>query len=644
MIVSAAGDALWDIHLCPAATRFFAARREAEFAVLTTKLLVDRTPIGHHRSTQCNSAGLLHLIFVNMESLKKNTPQPSPSFVLCNVARSAQRSCVFSRLCFRPPKLGWRHDNGRPFRVYSTEEIFRAQLTRHERTAHDPHPFEDLCSSFDSESEKEELEEEGHRSLSPSASDRSIFTDDVTTVATDVDDHCSEVSSTFADGWVSSHEDEDDDRNSNPSSIGKRTAKFFIPLLGETEDASSEEEREEKPVDPDLVRLISPYNIPGFTLPMVSASSKAGSEATISNKTCPSVGGESGYLSCESVSPPPASGSTTPSTESKLSTPLQPPTDLFQNGQFEVSTMDVLSEQIWYFHNDITQTDGTLYRKMALKNHLHSIICNAFPMSGLYIVGSSLNGFGNNSSDMDLCLMITNKDLDQRTDAVVVLNHVMNCLINSELIRENGLKLIIAKVPILRIKFNAPYDDITVDLNANNAVAIKNTHLLCHYAAFDWRVRPLVSVIKEWAKRRGMNDANKSSFTSYSLVLMVVHFLQCGLSKPLLPSLQKMYPKRFSEKNDVRNLQKEKPLDLRRPASGSTTTPHRSAISSSDSSNTTLLNSTSTMTRSAFALVSAPTAPSSQRIALPTPYRNGGVSASKNLSRCPTPHTRYTTR
>lgn len=32
-------------------------------------------------------------------------------------------------------------------------------------------------------------------------------------------------------------------------------------------------------------------------------------------------------------------------------------------------------------------------------------------MCGLYVVGSSLNGFGNNSSDMDLCLMITNKDV-----------------------------------------------------------------------------------------------------------------------------------------------------------------------------------------------------------------------------------------
>lgn len=35
----------------------------------------------------------------------------------------------------------------------------------------------------------------------------------------------------------------------------------------------------------------------------------------------------------------------------------------------------------------------------------------SFAVCGLYVVGSSLNGFGNNTSDMDLCLMITNKDV-----------------------------------------------------------------------------------------------------------------------------------------------------------------------------------------------------------------------------------------
>jgi DNA polymerase sigma len=45
-------------------------------------------------------------------------------------------------------------------------------------------------------------------------------------------------------------------------------------------------------------------------------------------------------------------------------------------------------------------------------------------------------------------------------------------------------QLIAAKVPILRIKCEeGVFSDIMVDLNVNNAVAIRNTHLLCYYSA-----------------------------------------------------------------------------------------------------------------------------------------------------------------
>uniref|UniRef100_A0A0N4ZV76 PAP-associated domain-containing protein n=1 Tax=Parastrongyloides trichosuri TaxID=131310 RepID=A0A0N4ZV76_PARTI len=214
--------------------------------------------------------------------------------------------------------------------------------------------------------------------------------------------------------------------------------------------------------------------------------------------------------------------------------------------------MDSLSEKIFAFHTSVMQSQAHLNRKLYLRDMLYYTICPLFPTSGLYIVGSSLNGFGNNGSDMDLCLMLTNRELDQRRDAVAILNAIKIKMTSIEWIRD--LHLIVAKVPILRITFNPPFSNITVDLNANNSVAIKNTHLLCAYSNFDWRVRPLVSAIKEWAKRRGINDANQSTFTSYSLVLMCLHYLQCGVDVPILPSLQEMYQDRFSNKCDVRNL------------------------------------------------------------------------------------------
>ncbi|CAD5210232.1 unnamed protein product [Bursaphelenchus xylophilus] len=211
-----------------------------------------------------------------------------------------------------------------------------------------------------------------------------------------------------------------------------------------------------------------------------------------------------------------------------------------------MARLDHLSAQIYDFHRRHEQSMNSLNEKLHLRDLLYYAISPHFPGCGLYIVGSTLNGFGSNSSDMDLCLMITPRDLDQRVDAILVLTSVMGHLKDLPWVKE--MDLIFAK-------------KIVVDLNANNSVAIRNTHLLCYYSAFDWRVRPLVCAVKGWAKKRGINDANQSSLTSYSLVMMVIHYLQCGVSPAVIPSLQQLFPDRFGNKIDVRSLNVTLPLD-----------------------------------------------------------------------------------
>lgn len=46
------------------------------------------------------------------------------------------------------------------------------------------------------------------------------------------------------------------------------------------------------------------------------------------------------------------------------------------------------------------------------------------------------------------------------------------------------------------------------------------------YAQLDWRVRPLVIIVKLWAQANNINDAKNKTISSYSLVLMVIHYLQ----------------------------------------------------------------------------------------------------------------------
>ena len=73
----------------------------------------------------------------------------------------------------------------------------------------------------------------------------------------------------------------------------------------------------------------------------------------------------------------------------------------------------------------------------------------------------------------------------------------------------------------------------------------RNTHLLYCYSQLDRRVRPLVVAVKKWARHSDINDASDNTLSSYALTLMVVFFLQSGVSPPILPCLQESHPARF---------------------------------------------------------------------------------------------------
>lgn len=134
-----------------------------------------------------------------------------------------------------------------------------------------------------------------------------------------------------------------------------------------------------------------------------------------------------------------------------------------------------------------------------------------------------MTGFGLNSSDIDICLLIRPSTVDARLDSLYQLHHIKNHLLKYNVIIES--ELILAKVPIL--KFREGNKGFEVDLNCNNSVGIYNTHLLYCYSRCDWRVRPLVIMVKLWAQANRINDAKNLTVSSYSWTLMLVHYLQC---------------------------------------------------------------------------------------------------------------------
>ncbi|KAI8811539.1 hypothetical protein BJ742DRAFT_659811, partial [Cladochytrium replicatum] len=181
-------------------------------------------------------------------------------------------------------------------------------------------------------------------------------------------------------------------------------------------------------------------------------------------------------------------------------------------------------------------TTETFDLRMNFLNKIQAIVDSEWPDRDIkaHLFGSSVNGLGSESSDVDIVLMTTWDDRE---------HGVANMHVLAELLKRNGMKQIYtvtkAKVPIC--KFFDPETYLSCDINVNSMQALPNTHLIWTYVETDPRVRPLVMVIKHWAKRRVLNDAAKGgTLSSYCWVMMVLNFLQMR-NPPILPSLHEIY-------------------------------------------------------------------------------------------------------
>ncbi|XP_059620199.1 uncharacterized protein LOC132264126 [Phlebotomus argentipes] len=222
------------------------------------------------------------------------------------------------------------------------------------------------------------------------------------------------------------------------------------------------------------------------------------------------------------------------------------PKALLTGGQW-----DNLSQMVWNRFMVAQQSEETYVKKMNLWKSLFIDIRTAYPSVGLYLVGSTMTGFGADASDVDMCLVAKSRiDMEPRMEAIVTLSGLQNFLAMNK--KYEMFHLIEAKVPILR--FRDAENHIEVDLNYNNCVGIRNTNLLYWYSNMDWRVRPLVLVVKMWAQHHCINNAKNSTISSYSLVLMVIHFLQVGVNPIILPCLHDMHPEKFNVTRDLRTI------------------------------------------------------------------------------------------
>uniref|UniRef100_A0A914P3T3 Polymerase nucleotidyl transferase domain-containing protein n=1 Tax=Panagrolaimus davidi TaxID=227884 RepID=A0A914P3T3_9BILA len=193
-------------------------------------------------------------------------------------------------------------------------------------------------------------------------------------------------------------------------------------------------------------------------------------------------------------------------------------------------------------YNINLQDERTLKWKEVARHSLELACQSVFPSAKLYAVGSTMNGCGAYNSDIDICVVVKEDELNQVLDGRARIVNALQSLkrVIQRVPITNRTILIRAVVPILQVSFKGDYEELEADININNTAGIYNTHLIHHYSRQDERFPALCLLIKHFALNAGINSAQDGTFNSYSLILLVLHYMQTACQPPILPILQEI--------------------------------------------------------------------------------------------------------
>ncbi|KAG7398487.1 Zinc finger, CCHC domain-containing protein [Phytophthora boehmeriae] len=179
--------------------------------------------------------------------------------------------------------------------------------------------------------------------------------------------------------------------------------------------------------------------------------------------------------------------------------------------------------------------------RQSIYDQLHAEVISKLPFScELDVFGSSANEFGNESSDMDMCLVLpegTSPTIEEKQR--MLLEVVARLESRPDLFASVDTARLTARIPI--VMFVSRASGIECDLCVENRLAQRNTSLLRAYASADPRVRTLAYVVKRFVKQRRMNCAAEGTLSSYGYLLLLIHYLQ-RQNPPVLPVLQALPP------------------------------------------------------------------------------------------------------
>ncbi|XP_034951431.1 speckle targeted PIP5K1A-regulated poly(A) polymerase-like [Chelonus insularis] len=165
---------------------------------------------------------------------------------------------------------------------------------------------------------------------------------------------------------------------------------------------------------------------------------------------------------------------------------------------------------------------------------LDRVLSKIFPKCKAIRFGSTVTGLHLKTSDMDVFLDIgepVKDDDDSNSETVnsklgwtpkLIFREVKNVLYKNKYIFTRVIPIPMAKIPV--IKFNHIPTNTDCDISFKHSFGVHNSQLIKHLLTLDPRVKPLMMIIKYWAKKLDITGTGK--ITNYSLIIAIIFYLQ----------------------------------------------------------------------------------------------------------------------
>ncbi|CRG99708.1 conserved Plasmodium protein, unknown function [Plasmodium relictum] len=206
------------------------------------------------------------------------------------------------------------------------------------------------------------------------------------------------------------------------------------------------------------------------------------------------------------------------------------------------SKVNALSEELNKLEVSLKPSQNDINNMKKFLHFLQNEINKQYKNCYVTPFGSVINGFWMRNSDIDICIQVP--ILLNRKDQIKFLRKI--CLIlnnfNDGIIEQRFS----AKVPIIHFYCKNPKNsfELSCDISVNNILAVINSKLIQKYVSIDKRLQIMGIALKYWSKNRNINDRSKGFLSSFSLILMIIHFLQNVIEPKILLSLQDISFKR----------------------------------------------------------------------------------------------------